>query len=414
MPESSIKSRSRRYLLTLSALTLFVLAFPMAVWQLGFLPDEVRNGVRRIFSVGLENNLGAWWSGGLLFLAAVHGFDGFRRYRDRGEAKLAFAWLVMACVIVALSLDEIGSLHERVGQHAGWWGLLPFGIVIVASVTWASWQMWTDPAERRSIVMIAVAFGLFAATALNEYIEHAFEWPAWLRPWRTGFEEGLELVGMLILVSVALRNSGGAFQPAAVPEEGRPCLWITHAMPAWILIAVAAVSPFLAVLTTGLHDTYRGRPADWLASMMFLLAALAAWRPALCSTSPDRYPSRVVFGLLLLAASAACVAIYPQWHAELGPVQVNARLCVIAFLLLGAAGFTGMRERTTGGLRLTYLWLIVACLAGVLAVVAQALPLQQLACEAIAILAYATAAPAVIGSISGTSRLLKKGDIARG
>ena len=162
----------------------------MAVWQLRFLPDVVRQQARAIFSVGLENNIGAWWCGALLFLAAVHAMDGFRRYRDMGVARLAFAWLVMACVMIALSLDETGSLHERVAGYGGWWGLLPFGIVIIASVTWASWQMWTDPAERRSIKLVALAFACFAATALNEFIEHAFEWPVSLRPWRTRIRGG--------------------------------------------------------------------------------------------------------------------------------------------------------------------------------------------------------------------------------
>lgn len=404
--------RLRRYLRTLAGLSLFVLAVPMAVWQLTWLPESVRDQARRIFSVGLENNIGAWWSGSLLFLAAVHALDGYRRYRDAGVAKLAYAWLVMACVIIALSLDEIGSLHERVGQHRGWWGLLPFGIVIIAAVLWASWQMWFDAVERRNINRIAIAFGLFAFTALNEYIEHAFAWPASLRPWRTGFEEGVELVGMLILVSVTVRNSGGAFKLAATSEARWPCLWVTHSMPAAVLLAVLAVSPLLAVLTIGLHDTYRGRPADWLASMMFLLAGLAAWRPALCSVASAPYPGRIGVGLLLVAASAATVALYPQWHVELGSFALNLRLLALVVLLLGIATFTWLREFPTG-LRVTYLWLCVAGVAAILAVTARALWLQQFATEFLAVLAYAVAAPQVSRDVGDLLRVRTRGAVIR-
>jgi len=405
-------SLPRRYLLTLCGLSLFVLAFPMAVWELRFLPDVVRQQTRAIFSVGLENNIGAWWCGALLFLAAVHAMDGFRRYRDRGVARLAFAWLVMACVMIALSLDETGSLHERVAGYGGWWGLLPFGIVLIASVTWASWQMWTDPAERQSIKLVALAFACFAATALNEFIEHAFEWPASLRPWRTGFEEGIEIVGMLILVAAAMHNSGGAFMGTRSGERERPCLWLAHSMPAWVLLAILAVSPFFAVLSAGLHDMWRGRPADWLASMMFLLAALAAWRPVLCLKEPERYPGRIAVGLLLLAASASCVALYPQWYVKLGVLEFNVRLSALFVLLLSIAVFTWLREYSSG-LRLAKPWLGMAGLAVLLALTTRALLPQQLATMFVAILAYTIAVPGVRGNVASLLHLRKRAAIGR-
>jgi hypothetical protein len=404
--------RSSRYLLLLGGVTLFVLAFPMVVWQLGFLPDNVRDQARRIFSVGLENNIGAWWSGILLFLAGVHALDGYRRYWEQGFSRLALAWLIVACTIMALSLDEVGSLHERINRDLGWQALVPFGVIIIASVTWASWQMWSDSFERKGILLIAVAFGLFAATAFNEYLEHAIAWPASVRPWRAGFEEGIELVGMLLLVAVAVHNSGGAFGAAGSGETRRPCLWFAHSMPVWVLLAVLAASPLFAVITTGLHDAFRGRPADWLASMMFFLAGLAAWRPALCSVGSPKYPGRVGVGLLLVAASAGSVALYPQWHIDVGSLEVNLRLFVIFVLLLGVAAFTWLRE-SHGGLRVTYLWLSVAGVAGILSATSSVLLLQQMATQGVAILAYAVAAPQVCKDFGNLARFFKRKSAAR-
>ena len=146
--------------------------------------------------------------------------------------------------------------------------------------------------------------------------------------------------------------------------------------------------------------------------MMFLLAALAAWRPVLCLKEPERYPGRVAVGLLLLGASACCVALYPQWHVKFGVFQFNARLSMLSVLLLSIAVFTWLREYSSG-VRFAKLWLGMAGLTVLLALTATELLPQQLATVCVAILAYAIAAPGVSGKLVSWLRLRKWGAIVR-
>ena len=158
---------------------------------------------------------------------------------------------------------------------------------------------------------------------------------------------------------------------------------------------------------------YVARPsADWLASMMFLLAALAAWRPILCLKKPDRYPGRIAVGLLLLAASACCVALYPQWHVKFGVLQFNARLSTLSVLLSASQSSRGCVSARRGS-AFAKLWFGMAGLTVLLALTARELLPQQLATVCVAILAYAIAVPGVSGNVVSWLHLRKWRAIVR-
>lgn len=90
-----------------------------------------------------ENNVAVWWSGTLLLLIALHAFDGFFRHRS-AEPRRGRAWLAVGLIAAALSLDEVGSLHERVAlagsaSHGvgGSGALAPFGLVLIGLLAYA-------------------------------------------------------------------------------------------------------------------------------------------------------------------------------------------------------------------------------------------------------------------------------------
>src|SRR5215510_4600692 len=75
-----------------------------------------------------ENVAAAWFSGMLLLLGALHAADGYFRLRHT-NLKAALAWCVIAGMLLALSADEVASLHERVAdvlKMGPWLSFLPF------------------------------------------------------------------------------------------------------------------------------------------------------------------------------------------------------------------------------------------------------------------------------------------------
>ena len=60
---------------------------------------------RVLFWVGLggENNLGAWWSGMLLLIGAMHAFDGFGD--TDGQPAARRGWLGLSAILLGLSFD---------------------------------------------------------------------------------------------------------------------------------------------------------------------------------------------------------------------------------------------------------------------------------------------------------------------
>src|SRR3546814_8034194 len=91
-------------------------------------------GYLLLFDLRSEDNVAAWWSGILLLLNAFHAYDGYALWRERAP-RMARSWASLSLLLVILSADEIGSIHERIGMIATavsvsqWLALLPFGLV---------------------------------------------------------------------------------------------------------------------------------------------------------------------------------------------------------------------------------------------------------------------------------------------
>lgn len=391
-----ITSWRKPYFLALCAITLVVLAFPVLVDQLVFLQDGTRSAIRRTVNLALENNIGAWWSGAVLFLAAMHFYDGYWRYREANAPSLSRAWLVLAGVMAALSLDEVGSLHERADMllaFGTWWSLLPFALILVGAVAWAFWQLWASPVERRFLPYIFVGFACFGTVAFQEHLEHALSWEPWMIPLRTAVEEGTEFLGMFLLIGVGMRHSGGVFGTA--PSGARSTFNMPATLPPWVLAAVIAALPVTAFITARL-DQGRGHPSDWLAAMLFLIAAFAAVGDPLSGT-PSARLRRIVTGGLLIAASALSVQLAPLWTATLFGAAVSVRLAALSVLLAVIAGTVGLATRRDGPPG--YVWLLLAGITALAAFASDTLFSTYLLTGCGAFLAYCLASPSNAGRL---------------
>ena len=260
--------------------TLFVDEFQAPTGGMQLALDGLR--LQRL-ALGGENSLGVWWQGFLLLLASLHSFDGYYLNRDR-DATAARAWLVLGVVFACLSLDEVGSLHERselfVPLGGFWAAVSPFAAVLAGATVYAVAALLRSSTYRVRGVMIAGVLSLFGAVAFQEYLEWTTRWWGDSRHLRTALEEGTEMAGMLLAVAASLPNTMGVFGRGGVGQE--PVFLVIHRGFRPIFGLGIACVPVLTVLTMHLPDLdLRGHPASWLAAAALAAAGLSAVRPFL-------------------------------------------------------------------------------------------------------------------------------------
>lgn len=293
-----------------------------------------------------ENDTAAWFSGMLLLLAAVEAMDGFRRLWST-DAKTALAWLLIAGMLVALSADEISSLHERIEDLSPGpiLSFVPFAIGLAGASVWAFWQLWRTPSERRLVPGLVLGFAVLFSVAGQEILERVVMLPWYARPFRWAFEEGWELAGMLILIYAMRTNSSGPWTLAGT------------ATLRWFFVAAAAVMAWpLASVTAALNDQADlGHLSDWLSSALFLLSAVLVVRKSIHAADPKGFPGAGVF--MLCVASALCVQIDPIGDTSVFPygatlqlfgITFNLRLLLLALCCAGAAESFRIRGQRAG------------------------------------------------------------------
>jgi hypothetical protein len=321
-----------------------------------------------------ENVAAAWFSGILLFLASLHAADGYFRLR-KTNFRTALAWCVIAGMLLALSADEIGSLHERIDdvlKMGPWLSYLPFLIVLLGCCAWSFIQLWMTPSERSRVPGLIIGFGILVSVGGQEFIEKAFRWPWYLGPFRSGFEEGSELVGMMILIYTMLPNSSGLFSPARRPHA--PAFSIISGLRWFIVVTAALLAWPIAMLSASLdQQVVDGHLSDWMSCAMFFLSAglvLHHWTQS--SHDARTFPTAGIFWLCL--ASMLCVQIDPIGDSSVFPftrsftafgLVLNARLLLLALCCVGAAESLRARgqDYRTGALMLAFAGVLSAILA---------------------------------------------------
>jgi hypothetical protein len=304
------------------------------------------------FSMAYENNLGAWFAGALLLMAALHAADGwYRRELPEGARR---AWAALALVLAALSADEVASLHERVGSNFGTLALVPFGLVLGALTLYALLGIARVPTQRRHVAWIVFAFVLFALTAVQEFLEHHIHWWGDFPGLRVAIEEGTEMIATLILLRAGMSNTAGRFATAVTPTEvapakvaptevapaDRPVFEVLHHLRSPLLLAGLLAAPVLAWASLALPDPQRGIPLSWLASTLFLASALVVADPFLRRGQALGLPRLALAGLCVLL-SAMAVAWSPLHRPTGGTLILTTGVLAICALWLA----TSMRVR---------------------------------------------------------------------
>jgi hypothetical protein len=276
------------------------------------------------FGLGGEANIGAWWSGMLLALAAFLTFDGFfDGSRPSAERR---GWLALGLALLLLSFDEVASLHEYLTE-LGFGYLAVLGVVGLTVASYGMQQLKRARVPGRTLALLLLAFGLLASVAIQEQIQSAVQWDNQvIYGFRAFLEEGTELAAMLIFVSVgratstSLLRSSQDFLLALVRSRRLMALTALFVWP----VLVAATFAF----------TRPGGPPAWLASTLLIACALLAAREGVLRGKLD---SRcLVLILFYLGASAAANAVPFRWGAVIFGTAVNVRGIVLALLVMSA------------------------------------------------------------------------------
>ena len=170
-----------------------------------------------------ENVFAAWYSSMLLFLSAIMSFISFlfdeQRNQHGTKRILNYGWLLYAMAFTFLSFDELGSIHEYIGNFiafkqagkmvtaandSGW--ILFYVVVAIVSLFMFVFSIVRLKQVRWALPLMVTALLLYLSNPFQEYLEIASMRGAgdetWKRPvYLLLLEEGTELFGSLFFVS---------------------------------------------------------------------------------------------------------------------------------------------------------------------------------------------------------------------
>lgn len=306
-----------------------------------------------------ENNAATWWSGAILFLASLHGWQ---CGRERSGLQ-RWCWYLLALFFLGLAASEIGSLHERIKWRFPQWKLIvaPFALVIVA----ATLSLLRTSRSRRPAIALLVGLLLLCLVQWQEEIEISREWTGWIQGVRAGAEEGTELLASSCFLLATVLGSGLTVQSSlghvlaigGLPLRG-PVL-LTGLLISTVL--VTAATPYLDDLVV------RGNPAacfpawvygalaftrlaayaqasrgtGWIAGVLFLFFSVDAvslflWKALVYFPgSPDRYSLDVfrayfVWAFILHALLMVGWMLWVRRFLATVPLLLTAGLCLFA------------------------------------------------------------------------------------
>jgi hypothetical protein len=242
-----------------------------------------------------ENIFAAWYSSMLLFLCGAMSFVCFLSDQQHAHKNrlLNFGWLILTLIFLLLSFDELGSVHEYIGNFAGFEsagklvsdskepGWIFFYLLVAAvSIFMLLFGIMRLRRSKYSLVFFVMALLLYMSNPFQEYLEIASMRAAasedeWKRPvYLLLLEEGSELFGslfFLIAVTCYAVRSSATKDLMFKMQVARSALL---RFVAGVVLAMAICLLFLDVQFGDVRgDLQNGVPKNWItASMAFSIS----------------------------------------------------------------------------------------------------------------------------------------------
>jgi hypothetical protein len=252
-----------------------------------YLPDN-RKGVMKLvalFSLQFEKNLATYWEGWCLLIIAILAFQRFLNLETSMKYERR-AWIGFGVLVAGLSLDELGSIHERSEflftsfDLSGMRATIPLAVPVVFVLIFTLLNMFRLP-DRRSLWLTIAALGLFGAVVLQEHLEQSVAWPFWAGGIRCGFEEGTELAGIFLLLTTVLAAGRVAETDGSAMQMFPSSSTLVRMKPVFVFLTLLSFIPLaiLTVVTIPVTEN-RGIPAAWLPFVLLSLSCMVAWNCA--------------------------------------------------------------------------------------------------------------------------------------
>jgi hypothetical protein len=302
-------------------------------------------------------NIAVWWSGYLLLAS------GLLAYHLSGwDVDSKRPWTAIALLFFFLSMDEVGSIHERVGNLAV--GLTAYAIIALiaaSALLYSVWVLWKNKSDKQGLILLLTGVALLVSAAPNEYLEHYFDWPHYLIGPRAAFEEGLELLGAYVcLISIARYIEVDKLQSMTVDSGEKTKTAKVLLAGFGIHIATAWISAY------HIEIGFRGNPAVWYFMAVFIALAFFLMLKALNASGPSFILYLFTTCYFTVLSICSMYFILPQPNSELQKLGLIGNPNVIlAFQLPLVFILYLIRTRTLTGKEITLflstafaLWLV--------------------------------------------------------
>ena len=222
---TSYSLRSERVVLTLLAILALLIMVHVLAMQANFNPAlglKERFGFHywqlAFFDLDEEESFGTWFNSGLLLIAAVLLIQQARILRAQAAAWHRW-WLILGIGFCVLSMDEIAGMHEWLNSMLGdtpWTviGAPIFALVALAYMPFLWHHRW------RTGLLFLLAGAIYGGGAVG--VEHftdsevnSLHYNMW-----TALEEGMEMLGVIILIYTVLDHMRGTPEHAVRVEVG--------------------------------------------------------------------------------------------------------------------------------------------------------------------------------------------------
>ena len=292
-------------------------------------------------NLAAEMNIAVWWASSLLLLVGIVAYELSNR-----DLYSKMAWMILAIVFSLLSFDEMGSIHERIGNLTiGLAVYVCMALLVGSALVLAIWVLWRNKHDRYGLLIILTGMALILSAAPNEYLEQHVHFPSYLLGARVAFEEGLELFGTFAcLIGItrcwaASRLRGlplGFFSGIESATSLKKILltgFVIHVGIAWISVHYIEIG-------------YQGNPAVWFFMAIFYCLAVVFFLEARKKIFPSGFVYLLVGGYFMtLSASSMYFTLQAPSSLFRGLGLFGNPNLLLGFQLLIAVGLNFLVRR---------------------------------------------------------------------